>query len=242
MVRISRSVAGSGADDHLGRLARGCELRGLCRFAAVFVGLVLARGNLVHRGFDDRRLLFGGELDEVLLGGELDVGAQAVGEEPGLLDEVLAGSGNCFKVDVAAEVMFNAEGPGDVDELLHGVVRRLDDARGEKEAFDVVALVKVECEFDDLFGSEAGALNVGGDAVDAEDAVVGAEVGEENFEQGDAAAVRRVAVADAHAVGVAHALTVAAAFGTRGGAGGVVFRSVGENLEFLLDVHAGTKI
>ncbi len=174
--------------------------------AAIFVGLVFAEGDVVHRGFDDCGFLFRGELDQVLLGGKFDVRAETVGVKASLLDEALACSGNGFEVNVAAKVMLGAKGFGYVEELLHGVVGGLDDAGGEKEAFDVVALVEVEGKLDDLVGSEAGAPDVGGDAIDAEDAVVGAEVGEEDFEEGDAAAVGGVAVAYAHAVGVADAL------------------------------------
>jgi hypothetical protein len=127
-----------------------------------------------------------------------------------------------------------SEGAGHLDELLHGVVGRLDDAGGEEETFDVVALVEVEGEVDDLLWGKAGAAYIGGDAVDAEDAVVGAEVGEEDFEEGDAAAVGRVGVADAGAVGVADAIGGAGAASSGGGAGGVVLCGVGEDFEFLL--------
>ena len=195
------------------------------------------RGDISHRGLDDGGLFFGGELDEVVLGGELDVGAEAVGVEAGLGDQAGVAAGDGLEVDVAAEAVGLAEGAGDFDELLHGVVGRLDDAGGEEEAFDVVALVEVEGEVDDFLRGEAGAAYVGGDAVDAEDAVVGAEVGEQDLEQGDAAAVGGVGVADALAVRGAEAAGGGRALGAGGGAGGVVLGGVGEDLEFLLDVH-----
>jgi hypothetical protein len=49
----------------------------------------------------------------------------------------------------------------DGDELLHGVVGRLDHAGRKEQAFDVVALVKLERERDDFVDAEAGARGVG---------------------------------------------------------------------------------
>ena len=68
--------------------------------------------------------------------------------------------------------------------------------------------------FNDFSGRESGAGNIGGDAVDAEDAVVCAVIGEQDLEQGNAAAVGSVTVADASAVGVADGFAVAGALGT----------------------------
>ena len=56
-------------------------------------------------------------------------------------------------MDVTAEVVSDAKGARHLDELLHGVVRRLNDSGGEKESFDVVALIEIEGEVaNDLFG------------------------------------------------------------------------------------------
>jgi hypothetical protein len=82
-----------------------------------------------------------------------------------------------------------------------------DDAGGEEEALDVVPFVEVEGEFYDFGWGEGGALNVGGAAVDAVVAVVEAAVGEEDFEEGDAAAIGGVGVADAGSSGGAYAGT-----------------------------------
>ena len=88
----------------------------------VFVGLVLLGGDLAHRGLDDGGLFLGGELDEVALGGELDVGGEAVGVEAGLGDKFGVAAGDGLEVDVATELVDLPEGLGDGDELLHGVV------------------------------------------------------------------------------------------------------------------------
>jgi len=230
-----------GAYDHLGGLTGSGELWSLWRSAPIFVGLVLASKNLVHRRFDDGGLLLRCELNEILLCWKFDVGTESVGVETCFFDQEFVSAGDSFKVYVAAELVDGAQRPGDLDELLHRVVRRLNDPRGKKEALDVVALVEVEREIDDLNWREARTPNVGRDAIDTEDTVVRAEVGEKDLEQGDAAAIRRVAVAYAHAIRVTDAFAIAFALGSGGSAGGVVFGGVCEDLEFLLDIHAAER-
>ena len=44
-------------------------------------------------------------------------------------------------------------------------------------------------------------------------------------------------MADAIAIGMADTFSIAGAFGSRGGAGGVVLRRICQNLEFLLGIH-----
>jgi hypothetical protein len=60
----------------------------------------------------------------------------------------------------------------------------------------------------DFIDGEAGARHVAADAVDAIEAVVLAVVGEEDLQQRDAAAIGRIAVADAHALVRAQAATL----------------------------------
>ena len=88
-------------------------------------------------------VLFGGEVGEVYLAGELDVDGDAVGIFSGFGDEVIGCFGDGLEVDVAAEVVDFAEGLGDLDDLLHGEVCAADDAGAEEEALDVVPLVEV---------------------------------------------------------------------------------------------------
>ena len=90
-------------------------------------------------------------------------------------------AGNGFEVDVAAELVDLAQGLGDGNKLLHGVVGRLDDAGGEKETLNIVAFVKVDSQSDDLVRRKTGTRDIGRDAVDAEDAIVGAEVGQQDL-------------------------------------------------------------
>ena len=153
-------------------------------------------------------------------------------QRPGLLDQPRAGLGDRLEVDVAGEAVVAAQRARDADQLLHRVVGRPHHAGREEQALDVVALVELERQRHDLLDGEARARRVRAAAVHAIGAVVEAPVGEQDLQQRDAAAVRRVGVADAGAGGRPQPLrTAGAPRSARGGAGGVVFRGVGEDAE-----------
>ena len=136
-------------------------------------------------------------------------------------------------MDVAAEVVLLAQDTPDPNQLLHGVVGGADDARGQEQPFDIVALVKLYGQVDHFLDAEAGAPNVAGAVIDAIRAVEHAEVGEQDLEQRDAAAVRRVGMTDAHPGRGTQAATIAGvAFGrARGGAGRIVLSGIGQDRE-----------
>jgi hypothetical protein len=142
---------------------------------------------------------------------------------------------------VAAEVMLLAQFARDAHHLLHGVVGAADDAGGEKQSLDVVAAIEVDRQLHHFVDREAGPCHVRRSAVDAIQAIVIAGVGEQHLQQRDAAPVRRVGMADAHARrGRAEALAVAGIplFGPRGSAGSIVFRSIRQDFQLTLHVHA----
>jgi len=124
-------------------------------------------------------------------------------------------------------------------QLFHGVVRRADDPGTEKQPADTVAPVEIQGQRHHFLGGEACTRHIAGATVDAVLAVVEAEIGQENLQQRHATTVRRIAVADAHAVGRTQpALALGAALGrTAAGAGGVVLGGVGENAELVDDLH-----
>lgn len=128
-------------------------------------------------------LLFWRQALEAGVGGQFDVDAEAVGQAPGLFYQQRVGIGDGLEVDVAAEAVFFAQQPGHTDQLLHGVVRRADDAGAEEQAADAVAPVEVQGQAHHFLGAEACARHVAGAAVDAVLAVVQAEVGQQYLEQ-----------------------------------------------------------
>ena len=106
-----------------------------------------------------------------------------------------------------------SQASGYCDQLFHGVIRVADNAGGQEEALDIVALVEVEGETDHLIHCETGALHIAGNAIDAIFAVKHAVICQENFQKGYAAPVGGVAVAYAVSLGRADARALTAALG-----------------------------
>src|SRR3546814_21069244 len=86
-------------------------------------------------------------------------------------------------MDIAGKAMLLAQYARDFDQLLHRIVFGTDDARGEEQSLDIVALVEIERQRDDFLRAEARTLDIARRAVDAETAVVDAEVGEQDLKQ-----------------------------------------------------------
>ena len=250
-VAIVRRV---GADDHLRAVPAGRKGWGPGRPRAACLGarddgaagrgLALGLGaadvlvQLAHALVDAGAAFLGRQLCQALHRGQLDVDAQAVGVQAGLGQQGRIGVGNGLEVDVAVKAMLQAQAAGHADQLFHGVVGAADDAAGQEQALDAVAPVEVERELHHLGHREAGARDVGADAVDAVLAVVEAEIGQQDLEQRHAAPIGRPAVADAHAGGRADAARLGRALGTAaGGAGSIVFGGVRQDGEFVLQVH-----
>ena len=108
----------------------------------------------------------------------------------------------------------------------------------QEQALDVVALVEVDREVDHLLDGEAGAPHVARAAVDAVGAVVHAEVGQQDLEQRDAAAVRRVGSGRCRCPVVEPTPLPSREFrrgAPAGGAGRVVLRRIGKDRELVLD-------
>ena len=142
-------------------------------------------------------------------------------------------------MNVAAEIVLLAQHARHFHHLLHRVVRALDDARTQEQAFDVVAAVKAQGEVDHLIDVETRTRHIAAHAIDAVDAIVDTEVGQQDFQQRDTAAVWRITVADAHARGRTYAFAVGrgALVRSAGSAGSIIFGGIGQDFEFALELH-----
>ncbi len=143
-------------------------------------------------------------------------------------------------MDVAAEVMILAQALRHPHDLFHGVVGAADNAGREKQTLDIIAAIEVERQFDGFLDRKSCPLHVRGGAIDAVKAIVVAGIGEQDFQERNAASVRRIGMTNSHpGIGRSHAFAVAAVprFGSTGGAGGVVLGGIRQNGQFLLHIH-----
>lgn len=87
-----------------------------------------------------------------------------------------------------------AQAARDLDQLLHRVIGRSKDSRGQEKSLDVIAPVEIERQPHDFVDHEARPRHARA-AIDTVLAIVEAEVGQQQLEQRNAAAVRRITVA-----------------------------------------------
>ncbi|MNK71998.1 hypothetical protein D3C87_914640 [compost metagenome] len=229
-----------GADNQLCALPGRGELR---RARFVQHGLH-ASVDGVHRLFDRSDVLLRRQHLQAGIGGQFDIDAQAIGVAASLFNQCRIGFGNGLEMDVPAKLMLFTQQLRHPHQLLHGVVRRTNDAGTEKQPADAVTPVEIHGQRHDFLGGETSARNIAGAAVDAVLAIVKAEIGQQNLQQRHAAPVRRVAVADAHAICRAQpALAFGAALGRAAArAGGVVLGGVGEDAQLVDDLHGAGSI
>ena len=230
------------ADDHLRALSRRRKARADIAARRDLPGLarlVELQPQPAHGAADGADVLLRRQRRHAGLFRHLDVDAEPVGIFAGFGDQRLVGFRNRLEMDVALEMpltQFSRDG----HDLFHRVVRVLDDARRQEQALDIIAAIEVERQRHDLVDGEAGALHVARGAVDAIQAIEVAGIGEQDLQQRDAAAVRRVRMANPHAGrGGAHALAVAAvlALAAAGRAGRVVFGGIRQDRQLALHVH-----
>ncbi|MNM25465.1 hypothetical protein D3C81_359120 [compost metagenome] len=170
---------------------------------------------------------------------QFDVDAEPVGIAARLGDQRGIGVRDGFQMDVAAELMRLAQFARHLHQLFHRVVGRLDDAGTEEQAVDVIAQVKVGRQFHHFGHRKARARHVRRAAVDAVLAIVQAVIRQQDLEQRDAASVRRIAVANAHARGGAKALLADGIAPGRAaaGAGSVVLGRIGQDFQLVRQFH-----
>ena len=205
------------ADDHLGRLPGRSKARSRTEAPPRVLRLDNRAFEIAHRAFDHSRVLVWRQPGQPGNGGQFDIDRNAVGIESGLPDQFRISLRNGLKMNISPEIMLLTKNPRNLYELLHGVAGAFDDAGGEEQPFDVIAAIETERQVHHFLRREPRAPHVRAFAVDAVMAIEHAVVGQQDLEQRDAAAIRGIGVADAHALGRADPL--AALAGAAAGAG-----------------------
>ena len=185
--------------------------------------------DLLHGPEDGVPPFIGCQQVQAALAGQLHVHAQTVGQIPQLLHKLRAGAGDGLGVDIPAETVLVAQQPQHGQHPLGGVVRGAQHRAGQKQPFDIIATVELHCQLCQLPGCKGSPGNIVGLAVDAIAAVKGAAVGHEDFQQADAAAVGGKGVAAPRCITAAHGSGPRRAGSPAGGAGDIIFGTVGQD-------------
>ena len=195
--------------------------------------LLARHRDLLHRLEDGVAALVGGEEMEALLAGQLDVDAEAVGEEAHLPDQLRACAGDGLGMDIAAEMVFVPQQPQDGEHPLGGVVGGAQHGAGQEKPLDVVAAVELDGQLGKLPGRKGGPGHVVGLPVDTVAAIKSTTVAHQDLQQADAAAVCGECVAAARRVAAAESTGPRRTGRAAGRAGDVVFCTVGQNGELV---------
>ena len=112
-----------------------------------------------------------------LIAEQLDVDAEAVGEEAHLPDQLRACAGDGLGMDIAAEMVFVPQQPQDGEHPFGGVVRRAQYRAGKEQPFNVVAAVKLHGQLTDLIRRKRCPLHIIGAPVQTIPAVKNTLIG-----------------------------------------------------------------
>ena len=241
-------IGAIGADDHLRALSRRRKSGRLGAAMTALLRGVHQATCLDHGPLDVTGSLFRRQALETGLHRQFDIDRQPIGEPARRRHQVRRGVRDHLQMQITAIIVILAQAARDIDHRFHRIVGIADDARRKKQSLNIVALVEIEGEIHQLACPKAGARHVGGRAIDAKDAVINAKIRQQHFQERDAAAVRRVGMADTRTTARAYALAVERVSfrPATGRAGRVVFRSVGENrqlvrnrerLSMMINVH-----
>ncbi len=132
--------------------------------------------------------------------------------------------------------MGDAQGPGDAHHLFHRIIGGANDARGQEQPLDIIAPIEFDRQPDDLFGGKPCSFDIAGGAIDAIGAVIDAEIGHQDFQEGNAAPVRGIGMADSGAFGRAQPAACGRIPFRRAArcAGGIIFGGVGQDGKTIL--------
>jgi|GEM_PF-3162467 len=179
---ISIVLGGVRADNHLSALARGCKIAGGATTVRTLSAFVQLYPNSRHRAPNAARLFLRRQCRKATVSCQLDIDRKTIGIATGRLQQLGRGLRNRLEVDVAAKVVDLTQAPGYLDNLLHRVVRSLNDPGGQKQAFNVVTFIKSQNQINQLIYIEACSRHVTGRTIDAVKTVISAKIGEQNLE------------------------------------------------------------
>ena len=226
-----------GTDDHLGALTGRGKGRGPLVDGQLPPALGTFDSDLAHGPQNGALFLVRCQLVQAGLAGQFDVDGKPVRQQSDALHQQRIGSGNGLGMDVAVEMVLLPQDAQRLDHQFHGAVGGAQHRTGQKQPLDVVAAVKTDGQVGQFPGREGGPGTVVGTPIDTVAAIVGAGVGVQHLEQRDAAPVGGKGMADAGGRAAAQTAVPPRTVHTAGGAGYVVFGTVGQDFQFFTQVH-----
>ncbi|MOA00514.1 hypothetical protein D3C78_1198830 [compost metagenome] len=190
-------VCAIGPHDHLRALTGRRKAPGLACPDGRLPRLLDLQTDIGHGAANIGGLLFRRETANAAIGRQFDIDRKTIRIKPRLLDQPGRRFGNGFQVDIAAKTMGNAQFTRHAHHLFHRVIGGADDAGGQEQPLDIVAPIKLQRQPNHFFWRKPRSLDIAGRAVDAIGAIIDAEIGQQNFQERNAAPVRRIGMADA---------------------------------------------
>ena len=147
-------------------------------------------------------------------------------------------------MDISIEPILFPQDPQGTDHQLCCIVRTAQNPGGEEETLNIISAVEIDRKVCKLFRCERGAFRIIAAAVDTVFAVIYAAVRHQNFQQSDTAAVRRKGVATPCHRGrsVANVSLFRCTVSAAGSTGGIIFGCIGQDRQFLKNIHDTMKL
>ena len=238
MENVSVGIAG-GAHNELGALARRRKSGSVAILHQLPFVLPHGVPNLGHGTKNGAAGLVRRQGTQPLLGGQLNIDAEAVRQQSQGIYQLRRGAGDGLGVDIAVKAIFLPQNPQAGDHLLGGIVWVAQHAGGQEQALNIVAAVELHGQLRQLPGRKGGAAGIVGPAIDTVLAVVDTAIGHQHLQQGDAPSVGGKAVAASGDGGgrVADFPGLVTPAHTAGGTGGVILGGVGQYGQLFQRVH-----
>ena len=226
------------SNNHLGALPCRCKRRGVAVQHQLLFALRTLYSDLAHR-LQNRLLLFiGSQQGKAGFAGQFNIDRKPVRQKTDTPHQFRVRAGDGFGVDIAVEMIFLPQNAQRLDHAFHRIIRRTDDRTGKEKPFNVITLIKADCQFCKLPRGKGRTGYIVGAAVDTITAIITAGVGIQHFQQRNAAAVRGKGMADARLCAAAQAAVLSGTLHAAGGAGHIIFGAVRQYLKLFRKVHS----
>ena len=225
------------SNNHLGALPCRCKRRGVAVQHQLLFALRTLYSDLAHR-LQNRLLLFiGSQQGKAGFAGQFNIDRKSVRQKSDTPHQFRVRAGDGFGVDIAVEMIFLPQNAQRLDHAFHRIIRRTDDRTGKEKPFNVITLIKADCQFCKLPRGKGRTGYIVGAAVDTITAIITAGVGIQHFQQRNTPPIRRKAVADARRHAAPQLAVYPGAVHTAGSTCHIILGAIRQNRKFIFQLH-----